>query len=113
MSDPKRGELWFVNFSPTKGHEQRGDRPALIISDNRLNSSRAGLVLAVPLTTTEQGIPWHVQVQAGEGGLQEASYALCEQVRSISKKRLRRRLGKVRAETITEVEDRLQILFGL
>lgn len=114
MSDPKRGEVWYANFSPTKGREQRGDRPALIVSDDRLNSSPAELVIVVPLTTTERpGIPWHVEINAPDGGLRKTSYALCEQVRSISKDRLRRRTGTVQGPGLEEVEDRLGILLGL
>lgn len=114
MNDPKRGDIWFVNFNPTKGREQRGDRPALIVSADRLNSSPAELVIAVPLTTTERSaIPWHVEINAPDGGLRKTSYALCEQVRALSKKRLRRRLGTLQGSAAEEVEDRLRILLDL
>lgn len=113
MSDPKRGEVWNANFSPATGHEQKGYRPALILSDDRLNSSPAELVIAVPVTTTKRGIPWHVQINAPDGGLRETSYALCEQVRAISKKRLRSRRGMLQGPALQEVEDRVQVLLGL
>jgi len=55
MSDlpiPRRGEIWWLNFSPTKGREQRGDRPALIIAVDRSNASPAELTIAIPMTST-------------------------------------------------------------
>ena len=113
MSEPKRGEVWNANFSPTKGREQKGYRPALILSDDRLNSSPAELVIAVPITTTRRGVPWHVQINAPDGGLRETSYALCEQVRAISKGRLRGRRGVLQGPALKEVEDRLWVLLGL
>lgn len=52
---PGRGEIWWINFSPIRGREQRGDRPALIISDDRLNESAAELAIAIPMTATRRG----------------------------------------------------------
>lgn len=110
---PRRGEVWWVNFSPTVGREQYGDRPALIVSTDRFNESPAELVIAVPLTTTRRGIPWHIEIPRGQAGLRKTSFALCEMVRSISKERLRRRSGQVQASTLEAVEDRLRILLDL
>lgn len=108
-----RGDVWFARFSPTVGREQRGDRPALVVSANRLNQSRAALVMACPLTTTGRGIPWHVAVDAPEGGLTRRSFILCEQMRAMSTERFRRRVGRVEDVTMALVEERLRMLMGL
>ena len=113
MNDPSRGDIWLVNFDPTKGREQAGNRPALVISINPFNHGPADLVIVLPLTSQAKGIPSHVPVRPPEGGLTLPSYIKCEDVRSISKQRLARRLGSVTRTTMNAVEDRLQILLGL
>ena len=113
MTKPRRGDLWTVNLSPTIGREQAGTRPALIISVDELNHSAADLVIALPVTTRERKIRSHVRVDEGEGGLHSQSFIKCEDVRSISVRRLVHRIGSVSAETLGAVEDRLRILLGL
>src|SRR5580658_6419765 len=90
---PKRGEIWTVDFGEPVGHEQAYRRPAVIVSSDRLNSSRAELVIVVPLTRTRRGLPSHVEIAPGNSGLSELSYAKTEDVKSISTNRLVRRLG--------------------
>jgi mRNA interferase MazF len=112
-SVPHRGEIWWADFSPTRGHEQRGHRPALVVSDNRFNDSAAGLVLLCPLTTTDRsGIPWHIEV-GEDAGLPKRSFVMCEQVRSASKQRLSEQVGMAPKAVMEQVENRLRILLGL
>ncbi|HSS47903.1 MAG TPA: type II toxin-antitoxin system PemK/MazF family toxin [Thermoanaerobaculia bacterium] len=110
---PARGEIWLADLDPTRGHEQAGRRPVLILSEDPFNKSRAGLVIAVPITSTLRSNPFRVRLSALEGGLKVESEALCEAIRSISKDRLFVRFGKVKAETLALVEDRLRVLLGL
>lgn len=108
-----RGEVWLVNLNPTRGREQRGIRPALIVSADGFNHGRANLVIAIPLTTTRRGIPLHVQIDPPDGGVRETSYAMCEAVRSISTDRLERHWGTVPPTTLVQVEDRLRVVMDL
>lgn len=112
---PQRGEVWWMNFSPTEGREQRGERLALVVSANRFNESPAGPVIVCPLTTTRRpGISWHVELQPGQGGLDRTGYVMCEQVRAASIRRLRRRGGPILDRKVLRiVEDRLRILMDL
>ncbi len=110
---PSRGEIWLVDLDPTRGHEQAGKRPALIVSVDPFNHGPAGLAVVLPLTTRSKGIPLHVEVSPPEAGLKERSYIKCEDVRSVSAERFSRRWGAVAAPTIAAVEDRLRILLGL
>lgn len=112
-SDPARGEVWLVDLNPTRGHEQAGIRPALVISEDLFNQGPAGLVIVIPTSSRYTGIPLHVEITPPEGGLGRPSYVKCEDIRSISKERLIRPLGKVGAEVIRQVEERLKILLGL
>ena len=110
---PLRGEVWQVDLNPTKGHEQAGRRPGLIVSVDLFNRGPAGLLVVVPVTSRRKRIPFHVEVNPPEGGLSQPSFIKCEDVRSVSATRLHKLLGKVSAGTMAEVEDRLRILMGL
>lgn len=110
---PRRGEIWFADLDPTRGREQAGRRPVLVASVEAFNSSKAELVVVVPVTSTLRGIPWHVVVNPAEGGLKNPSAVMCEAVRSISKSRLVKRLGSVSRDALSQVEDRLRILLQL
>ncbi len=110
---PSRGEIWLVDLSPIRGHEQSGRRPCLVVSVNLFNHGPAGLAIVLPITTKEKGIPFHIEIAPLEGGLKELSYVKCEDVRSISVERLIEPWGVVSSNTIELVEDRLRILMGL
>jgi mRNA interferase MazF len=110
---PARGEIWLANFSPTKGHEQAGTRPALVVSANALNNGPAELVVVLPLTTRDRRVPLHVPIEPPNGGVTELSFIMCEMIRSISTGRLIRLLGTVDQPAMRVVEDRLRILQDL
>jgi len=110
---PSRGEIWLVNLNPTKGHEQAGRRPALVVSVDTFNRGPADLVVVLPITSKHRGIPFHVKVEPPEGNLDKESFIKCEDVRSISKIRLEKSIGEVFNNTLSKVEDRLKILLDL
>jgi mRNA interferase MazF len=113
VPDPRYGEVWLADLDPTVGREQAGRRPVLVISDDLFNSSLAGLVIVVPLTTKEKGIPTHVKVAPPEGGLKQVSFIKCEDVRSVAKERLVQRYGPVSSATLEAVNYRLRLLLNL
>ena len=113
MTTPLRGEVWLVDLNPTRGREQAGKRPVLVVSTNGFNKSPADLVVIAPITSKDKSIPWHVALQPPEGGTKSRSFIMCEAVRSVSHDRLAQRWGAVTAATMNEVEDRLRILFDL
>jgi mRNA interferase MazF len=102
-----------VDLNPTKGREQSGRRPCLIISDDRLNRSPADLVIVVPITSKDKRIPSHVEMHPPEGGLKVRSFIKCEDVRSISTERLVTMLGTAKTATLESVAGRLRLLLGL
>jgi len=112
-AQPGCGEIWRIDLNPTRGHEQQGLRPCLIVSVDAFNSGPADLVIVVPITGTERGIPFHVEMNPPEGGLSKRSFVKCEDVRSVSKERLKTRTGMVTRETMEKVKDRLRILMDL
>ena len=113
IPEPSRGEVWDLHFEPANGHEQAGTRPALILSEDIFNEGPAEMVVVAPITRAQGKIRWHVPVAPPEGGLGSAGLIQCENVRSVSKSKLKRRRGRVSAPVLRQVEDRLRILLGL
>jgi len=113
MAEPRRGEVWLVDLNPIRGREPFGRRPALVISVDPFNQGPAELIVVIPVTSKEKGIPFHVPIEISERGLLKRSFIKCEDIRSISKDRLSKRLGPVSQETMAAVEDRLRILLNL
>ena len=111
MSEPLRGEIWLVDLDPTRGREQAGKRPALVVSANAFNKGPADLVVVLPITSKAKGIPLHVRIDPPEGGVNTPSFIKCEDVRSVAKQRLSKRWGAVSPVTMQAVEDRIRILF--
>lgn len=110
---PSRGEIWLVDLNPTRGHEQAGVRPALVVSVDAFNHGPAGLAVVLPVTSRAKGIALHVPVDPPEAGLTMRSVIKTEAVRSVAVERLTRRLGQVSHATMAQVEDRLRILLDL
>jgi mRNA interferase MazF len=110
---PRRGEIWLVNLNPTKGHEQSGIRPAVIISVDEFNLCPAELVIVVPVTSKNKNIPLHVEIQPDSSGLAKVSFAKPEDIRSISKERLVKKIGQIPKEKLQELEEKIKILLGL
>jgi mRNA interferase MazF len=113
MGEPQRGEIWLVDLNPTRGREPFGRRPALIVSVDLFNQGPAALVVVLPITSKEKGIPFHLMIEPSESGLSKRSFIKCEDIRSIAKERLLKRVGRISPKTFTDVEDRLRILLDL
>ncbi len=95
---PLQGEIWLFDPELTKGNEiGKKIRPGIIISHNLMNSGPSGLVFIVPLTSVKKGIESHVKIDPPLGGLSVQSFALCEQMRAISKVRLVKKFGTIKS----------------
>jgi mRNA interferase MazF len=113
MQEPSQSEVWLLDLSPARGHEQAGRRPGLVVSVDLFNQGPAGLVVVLPITSRSKRIPFHVKVEPPEGGLKETSFVKCEEVRCVSKDRLLKRWGTVTPVTMSAAKDRLRILLDL
>jgi mRNA interferase MazF len=108
-----RGTVVVVDLDPTVGHEQRGLRPAVIVSDPVVvEDQRFPLIGVVPVTGTPGTGALYPQLDAGASGLRKTSYALVDQVRSVDKRRVRRRFGVIAAADLTRIEDGLRLYLG-
>ena len=111
---PKRGEVYVVNFDPTIGAEIKKTRPALIVQNNISNKhSPITIVAAITSKFDAELYPTEVLVTGHEGGLTSDSVVLLNQIRSIDRQRLVKRLGMLRPETLSKVDDALKISLGL
>jgi mRNA interferase MazF len=110
----QRGEIRLVDFDPARGSEARKRRPAVIVSNDRANSTAArlgrGVVTVVPVTSnTERVFPFQALLTATATGLRQDSKAQAEQVRSIAVERLGAVLGRVPAEIMGQLDDALRL----
>src|SRR5713101_7505760 len=114
VTRPRRGEVWLVSFDPTIGAEIKKTRPALVLQNDIANRySPVTIVAAITSQFEERIYPTEVLIKASEAGLTADSVALLNQIRSIDRRRLVRRLGAVRPATMTNVERALMISLGL
>ena len=112
----ERGEIYFVNLNPTKGREQAGTRPALILSINEINA--LPLVVTVIVGTKGENIrrdySTNVRVSPDESGLPLETVFLCFQIRSIDSSRIpEQAAGKLSEEAMTKVETAVRYCLGL
>ncbi|MGB0879258.1 MAG: type II toxin-antitoxin system PemK/MazF family toxin [Polaribacter sp.] len=97
----KQGEIWELYLNPTKGSEQNGRRPAVIISGNMLNKYLQ-VVIVCPMTTSIKNYKGNLIIEPNEiNGLPKVSEVLTFHVRSVSKTRLDKKIGKI---PISDVE---------
>src|SRR6266436_8326082 len=116
MADPTRGDIWLADLGTGRGHEQTGQRPVLVVSDDAFNAGLSGLVMTIPLTSKvakSKNIPAHIRIDPPEAGLKTPSVILSDQLRSISKDRLGKApWGTVSTSTLAEVEKALHVLLA-
>jgi mRNA interferase MazF len=98
-----QGDIWFALLDPVVGHEQRGRKPVLVISNDNFHAIPSSLAIVVPITSRFRGIPAYVPVQMREGQLTRESFAISDQPRTIGRRRLRRRVGRADHRTLGEV----------
>jgi len=112
---PRRGEIWDVNWSPGRGAEQQGTRPALVIQNDRGNaSSTYPLTMVASMSRTERELPLHVRIAPSEeNGLTDFTDVKCEQVMTIEKSRLIRLRGSISSEELSRVDTALKVSLSL
>ena len=109
-----RGDIFFADLSPVTGSEQGGIRPVLIIQNDIGNQySPTVIIAAITSKVVEESYPIVIKVNEKEGGLDKESYVLLNQIRTIDKKRLIKKIGKLRRETMNKIDVALKISLGL
>ena len=115
MSFPKRGEIYLVSFDPTVGHEIQKTRPALIIQNDVSNEySPITIVAAISSQFGTPPRPREVIIPANaKTGLSQTSAIVLNQIRSIDRMRLHKKLGVLDPGTMKRVDEAIQISLGL
>ncbi len=110
----KRGDIYYADLSPVVGSEQGGIRPVLIIQ-NDVGNKYSPTVIAAAITSkiNKAKMPTHIELSAKDYGLNKDSVILTEQIRTLDKKRLREKIGKLDGELMNKVDEALSISFGL
>lgn len=113
MTDfPKRGDIYLVNFDPTVGHEVKKARPAVIITNN-INNEYSPVLTVIPLSGNIKRVyPFEVKVSAGKG-LDKASKIMVNQIRTVDKKRLIKKISSVSPEIVKKVEAAIKLHFDM
>lgn len=98
-------QVWWANFDPQVGREQAGERPAIVVGTTLACELPNQLALVVPCTTTDRGLPFHPAVKS----LGQPSFAMCDQVKSISRERLvRRHAARLEADEVAAIKFALR-----
>jgi len=118
----RRGDIYYADLSPVVGSEQGGIRPVLIVQ-NDVGNRHSPTVIAAAITsqTGKARLPTHIEVTGSSikmgsengCGLAKNSIILLEQIRTLDKKRLKDKMGHLDEDTMRQVNEALNVSFGL
>ena len=114
LSSVRRGDIFYADLSPVVGSEQGGVRPVLIVQNN-MGNRHSPTVIAAAITSQvgKARLPTHIEVQGANFGLSRDSVVLLEQIRTIDKKRLKEKMGRLDERVMHQVDEALAVSFGL
>jgi len=110
----KRGDIFYADLSPVVGSEQGGVRPVLIVQ-NDTGNRHSPTVIAAAITSqiNKARLPTHIELEAKTYGLSKDSVVLLEQIRTLDKRRLKERMGKLDEGLMNKVDSAIAVSFGL
>ncbi len=110
----RRGDIYYADLSPVVGSEQGGVRPVLIIQ-NDTGNRHSPTVIAAAITSqvNKAKLPTHIELSSGSYGLSKNSVVLLEQIRTLDKRRLRERMGRIDGSIMDEIDAAIAVSFGL
>ena len=110
----KRGDIFYADLSPVVGSEQGGTRPVLIVQNDTGNKhSPTVIAAAITSQTGKAKLPTHISLTGREVGLTKDSVVLLEQIRTIDKKRLRGKMGRLDDASMQQINEAISVSFGL
>ena len=110
----KRGDIFYADLSPVVGSEQGGVRPVLIVQNDTGNRhSPTVIAAAITSQTGKARLPTHISVKPLSCGLPKESVILLEQVRTLDKRRLREKMGRLDDNVMRKVDAAIAVSFGL
>lgn len=109
---PLRGDVWLVNWNPSRGSEQAGKRPALVIQ-NDIGNEKAATTIVAAISSSIKIYPMNVKLNPPDGGLEHISIVKTSQLLTVSKKRLEKRLGRITTKKMEEINRAIKLSLGL
>jgi len=109
-----RGDIYLADLNPSRGSEQAGIRPVIIVQHSNIDRFTRTVVV-IPLTTNVRRaqIPGTIVIPAGEGGLNQESVALCYQIVVIDRERLQRQIGKLSSSYLQQLAEAIRYTLDL
>ena len=110
----RRGDIYYADLSPVVGSEQGGMRPVLIVQ-NDVGNKYSPTVIAAAITSqiNKARLPTHIELSARTYGLSKDSVVLLEQIRTIDKRRLNEKMGRVDVNLMNRIDNAIAVSFGL
>jgi mRNA interferase MazF len=110
----KRGTVVLVSLDPTKGHEQRGARPCVVVTDPVVSADqRFPMMAVVPVTGTPGEGALYPALLPGSSGLRQPSWALIDQLRAVDKRRVTRVFGVISEDELAAIDEGMRLFLGL
>ena len=110
----RRGDIYYADLSPVVGSEQGGTRPVLIVQNDVGNRFSPTVIAAAIISQKDKArLPTHIQLNSAGSGLAKDSIVLLEQIRTIDKRRLKEHMGRLDDQSMSRINQALEISFGL
>ena len=115
INNVNRGEIWWVNWSPGRGSEQQGLRPAVIIQTDAANlNPKYPNTIVLAISTKGKSVPFHIVIEpSSANGLNKKSFIKTEQILTISKERLVKRIGMLEEKYLRQIEKAIKLVLDL
>lgn len=109
-----RGDIYYADLSPVVGSEQGGVRPVLIVQNN-MGNRHSPTIIAAAITSqiNKAKLPTHIELSGRTVGLSRDSVVLLEQIRTLDKRRLKEKMGRLDEDLMHQVDSALAVSFGL
>lgn len=109
----RRGDIYYADLSPVIGSEQAGIRPILVVQ-NDVGNKFSPTIIGIAITSKQKAkLPTHIEIEGTKYGLDKDSVILAEQIRTLDKRRLKERVGRLDKETMEKVKRAIEISFGI
>ncbi len=110
----KRGYIFYADLSPVVGSEQGGIRPVLVIQNDIGNCYSPTIIVAAITSQIDKArLPTHIEISSGDYQLEKDSVILLEQIRTIDKQRLKKKIIELDERIMRKVDEALRISLGL
>ena len=111
----RRGSIYLIDFSPSRGSEPMGRRPGLVVQNDLLNDSKLNTVIVVAITSTLKfgELPGNVILRKGEAKLPKRSVVNMTQIKTVDKSTLKKKIGSLTKDRMAEVHEGMKLIMDI